>query len=212
MNHPRPLAVLIAVLAAGVAAGCGPKRIQSVARSGDTAIVLLPDPGDGAVGRATVSNSVGGTELVGAREFTTVVTNQAPTPVTALSEADVQRIFGGALSALPPAVQKFVLFFRFESDELTDESRALVPQILAAVKDRPFPEVAVVGHTDTTGPAAVNIELGLRRANAIRALLVAAGVDAAVIEAISHGEADLLVKTADEVLEPRNRRVEITVK
>jgi outer membrane protein OmpA-like peptidoglycan-associated protein len=212
MNRPRPLAVLIAALAAGVAAGCGPKRIQSVARPGDTTVALLPDPGDGAVGRATVSNPAGATELVGARETATVSLNRAPTAVTAISEADVQRIFGGALSALPPAAQNFVLFFRFESDELTDESRALVPQIMAAVKGRPFPEVAVVGHTDTTGTAAANIELGLRRANAIRAILIAAGIDASVIETTSHGEADLLVKTADAVLEPRNRRVEITVK
>jgi outer membrane protein OmpA-like peptidoglycan-associated protein len=212
MNPPRPLAVLIAALAAGLAAGCGPKRIQSVARPGDTVIVLLPDPGDGTVGRATVSNSAGATELVGAREFTTVSPNRAPTAVTAISEADVQRIFGGALSALPPASQQFVLFFRFESDELTDESRAMVPQILAAVRGRPFPEVAVVGHTDTTGTAAGNIELGLRRANAIRTILIAAGIDDALIEVTSHGEADLLVKTADEVLEPRNRRVEITVR
>jgi outer membrane protein OmpA-like peptidoglycan-associated protein len=212
MNHPRPLAVLIAALAAGVAAGCGPKRIRSAPLPGDTVVVLLPDPADGAVGRATVSNSAGTTELVGAREFTTVSPNKTPTAITAISEADVQRIFGGALSALPPASQQFVLFFRFESDELTDESRALVPQILAAVKGRPFPELAVVGHTDTTGTAAGNIELGLRRANAIRTILIAAGVDAAVIEVSSHGEADLLVKTADEVLEPRNRRVEITVK
>jgi outer membrane protein OmpA-like peptidoglycan-associated protein len=212
MNRPRPLAVLIAVLAAGVAAGCGPKRIRSVARSGDTVIVLLPDPADGAVGRAIVSNSVGSTELVGAREFTTVSTNLAPTAVTAISEAEVQRIFGGALSALPPASQQFVLFFRFESDELTEESRAMVPQILAAAKGRPFPDVAVVGHTDTTGTAAGNIELGLRRANAIRTILIAAGIDAALIEVTSHGEADLLVKTADDVLESRNRRVEITVR
>ena len=105
-----------------------------------------------------------------------------------------------------------MLFFRFESDELTDESRALIPRVLQAVKGRPFPDVAVVGHTDTTGTAASNIELGLRRANAIRSLLVAAGVDAAVIEVTSHGEADLLVKTADEVLEPRNRRVDIAVR
>jgi outer membrane protein OmpA-like peptidoglycan-associated protein len=212
MNRPRPLAVLIAALAAGVAAGCGPKRIQSVARPGDTTVTLLPGPGDGAVGRAIVSNAAGGTELVEARETTTVSLNRAPAAVTVISEADVQRIFAGALSALPPAAQNFVLFFRFESDELTDESRALLPQIMAAVKGRPFPEVAVVGHTDTTGTAAANIELGLRRANAIRVLLIAAGIDASVIETTSHGEADLLVKTADSVLEPRNRRVEITVK
>jgi outer membrane protein OmpA-like peptidoglycan-associated protein len=62
------------------------------------------------------------------------------------------------------------------------------------------------------GTAASNIELGLRRANAIRSVLIDAGVDAALIEATSHGEADLLVKTTDEVPEPRNRRVNITVK
>ena len=110
------------------------------------------------------------------------------------------------------APQHFILFFRFESDELTDESRAVLPQVLRAVKNRPVPEVAVVGHTDTMGTAASNIELGLRRANAIRSVLIDAGVDAALIEATSHGEADLLVKTTDEVPEPRNRRVDITVK
>jgi len=93
-----------------------------------------------------------------------------------------------------------------------DESRGLLPQILQAVKDRPFPDVAVVGHTDTTGTPAGNKELGLRRANAIRTRLVTAQVAASLIEVTSHGEADLLINTADEVLEPRNRRVEITVR
>jgi outer membrane protein OmpA-like peptidoglycan-associated protein len=37
-------------------------------------------------------------------------------------------------------------------------------------------------------------------------------MDASMIEVTSHGEADLLVKTADQVLEARNRRVEITVR
>jgi len=58
----------------------------------------------------------------------------------------------------------------------------------------------------------VNFELGLRRATAIRTRLIEAGVAAAMIEVSSHGEADQLVKTADEVAEPRNRRVEITVR
>jgi len=113
---------------------------------------------------------------------------------------------------MPPAPAQFNLFFRFESEELTDASRALLPQIMDAVTSRPFPEVAVVGHTDTTGPAAVNFELGLRRANTIRSLLVAAGIDRSMISVSSHGETDLLVKTADEVAEPNNRRVDITVR
>jgi outer membrane protein OmpA-like peptidoglycan-associated protein len=212
MNHPRPCAVLIATLAAGLVMGCGPQRIRTAERPGQDLVVLLPDPGDGTIGRAVVSNQAGAVDLTAARESTSVSLNQPPAPVTVMSQAEVRRLFGDALSALPPAPQHFILFFRFESDELTDESRAVLPQVLRAVKNRPVPEVAVVGHTDTMGTAASNIELGLRRANAIRSVLIDAGVDAALIEATSHGEADLLVKTTDEVPEPRNRRVDITVK
>jgi outer membrane protein OmpA-like peptidoglycan-associated protein len=212
MNSGKLAAVLIASLAAGVASGCGPKRIRTSARSGQTLVALLPDPDDGTVGRAVVSNSSGSANLGAARESVSMSPNQAPGPVTVMAEADVVRLFGDALSALPAAPQHFTLYFRFESDELTDESRALLGQILPAVKARPFPDVVVIGHTDTTGTRASNIELGLKRADAIRVSLIAAGIDASVIEVTSNGEADLLVKTADEVLEPRNRRVEITVR
>lgn len=212
MIAARPCAVLIATVAAGLVWGCGPRRVQTQPRPGQDLVVLLPDSDDGAVGRAVVSTPAGSTELAAARESTIVSQNKPPAPVIVMSEADAQRQFGGALSALPPPAQHFTLYFRFESDELTDESRALLPQILQAVKDRPFPDVAVVGHTDTTGTPAGNFELGLRRANAIRNRLVAAQVAASLIEATSHGEADLLITTANEVLEPRNRRVEITVR
>jgi len=213
MNRRRPLAVLIAVLVAGSMWACGPRRIRPDARpAAQDRVVLLPDPDDGAVGRAVVSNPAGSVNLAAARASTVVSENQAPAPVTIMTEVEAQRLFGDVLTALPPAAQHFILYFRFESEELTEESRALLPQILQAVRGRPFPDVAVIGHTDTTGTQAGNFELALRRANSIRARLVDAGVSPSLIEVTSHGEADLLVKTADEVLEPRNRRVEITVR
>ena len=212
MNRPRPLAVLIAIVATGLVWGCGPRRVRTQARPGQDLVVLLPDPGDGTVGRAVVSSPAGAVELAAARESTLVSRDKPLAPVVVMSEADAQQLFGSALSALPPAAERFTLYFRFESDELTDESRALVPQILQSVKGRPFPDVAVIGHTDTTGTPAGNFELGLRRANAIRRTLIGAQVPASMIEATSHGEADLLIKTGDEVLEPRNRRVEITIR
>ena len=212
MNSARLIPVLIATLAAGAVSGCGPKRIRTPARSGQDLVVLLPDPGDGTVGRAVVSNASGGANLAAARESVSVSPNKPPGPVTVMTEAEVTRIFGDALSSLPAAPQHFTLFFRFESDELTDQSRTLLGQILGAVKGRPFPDVVVIGHTDTTGTRASNIELGLKRADAIRSSLIDAGIDASLIEVTSNGEADLLVKTADGVLEPRNRRVDITVR
>jgi outer membrane protein OmpA-like peptidoglycan-associated protein len=52
----------------------------------------------------------------------------------------------------------------------------------------------------------------MKRALTVRALLVEAGLDPALIEVSSLGESDLLVKTPDDTPEPRNRRVDITVR
>jgi outer membrane protein OmpA-like peptidoglycan-associated protein len=46
----------------------------------------------------------------------------------------------------------------------------------------------------------------------VRNLLVAAGLDGSTIETTSVGELDPLVKTPDETPEPRNRRVDISVR
>lgn len=212
MTSARPIVIVLATLAAALVMACGGKRIAGPSRPGQDLIVLLPDSESGSTGRARVSNQSGSVDLDAQRDATHVAANQPPGPIRTLSEADVKRIFGDALSALPPAPRRFTLYFRFESDELTDESRALVPEIRTTVKERLVPDVAVVGHTDTTGASEANVKLGLERAMTVRNLLVGAGLDASSIEVTSHGEADLLIQTADQTLEPRNRRVEIAVR
>ena len=213
MASRRPL--LLPILAGALAAlgtACGPKHVAGPARPGQALVALLPDSDTGATGRALVSSAVGSADLAAERDATLATTNRGPGPVTTLSKADVDRFFGEALAALPRAPGHFTLYFQFESNQLTGESRALVPQILRAVKDRSDPEVAIVGHTDTMGTSAANVELGLKRAMMVRALLVNAGLDPSVIEVTSHGEGNPLVRTPDETPEPRNRRVEISVR
>jgi outer membrane protein OmpA-like peptidoglycan-associated protein len=141
-----------------------------------------------------------------------VSSDRRPAAVTVMSESDVNRLFGEALAALPPPARHFTLYFRFESDELTDDSRALLPEVLETVKHHVVPDVAVVGHTDTMGAKRANVALGLKRATMVRDLLIRAGLDRTLIEATSHGETDLLVRTANDTAEPRNRRVEISVR
>jgi outer membrane protein OmpA-like peptidoglycan-associated protein len=221
MNRARLAGLLGTTLAAALLSGCGPKQVNTPQPAVDpktaTLVMLLPDDGGGGTGRATVSSKSGSgkpgsVDLARAREATIVGINRPPTRVTAMSEEDVTRQFGSLLSTLPPAAQHFTLYFRFESDELTAEGRALIPEILAAVKQRPAPEVVVTGHTDTTGTSASNFELGLKRGATVRTLLADAGLDPSSIEVTSHGEAELLVRTPDNTYEPRNRRVEITIK
>jgi outer membrane protein OmpA-like peptidoglycan-associated protein len=52
----------------------------------------------------------------------------------------------------------------------------------------------------------------MKRATMVRALLADAGLDPTSVELASHGEAALLVQTPDDTYEPRNRRVEITIR
>lgn len=210
MRKTRQGALLVAALAA-LTAACGTKRAPTTVDRGQTLVVLLPDPETQTTGRATVWHKTGSADLDGERKAAVSSQNRLG-PVRKLSADDVERLFGEALSALPPEPRSFTLYFKFESDELTDESVQLVPTILAVVKQRSDPEVAVVGHTDRMGPPKANVELGMKRAAFVGKLLVAAGLDARTIELVSHGEAALLVRTPDETPEPRNRRVEITVR
>ena len=203
--------VVVLVIAAGLTMACGAYRSRTQQPKGQTTVVLLPES-DGSVGRATVSNPSGTVELGTARASTLVPTGAAPGAVTEMSEADVKRLFGAALAAQPPAPAHFTLYFQFDSDELTEESRKLVSEVQQALKAYPAPQVTVVGHTDTTGAAETNIELGLRRANVVRMRLIEAGLDGSAIDVTSHGEATPLVPTADDVSEPKNRRVDITVR
>jgi outer membrane protein OmpA-like peptidoglycan-associated protein len=209
MTFARRVLILV-IIAAGLQVACG-LRSRTQQRKGESTVVLLAEP-DGTVGRASVSNPSGSVELATERAMTRVTAGAAPAPVTEMSAADVQRIFGAALAAQPPAPAHFTLYFQFDSDELTDESRKLVTSVQSAVKTYPAPQVTVVGHTDTVGAATANIGLGLRRANVARTRLIDAGLDASAITVTSHGEATPLVPTGDEVSEPRNRRVEITVR
>jgi OOP family OmpA-OmpF porin len=68
----------------------------------------------------------------------------------------------------------------------------------------------IEGHTDTVGASDVNQTLSENRAATVVDYLVQRfGVDRARLEAIGRGESDPLVRTGDEVAEPRNRRVQI---
>jgi outer membrane protein OmpA-like peptidoglycan-associated protein len=204
--------VLVVVAALGPAVACAARRTG--AAPGPSTVVLLADPDAGTLGRATVTSVAGaGTvELEANRAATTVTGRQPPAPPAPIDDKTLETVFGETLASLPQAPQTFTLYFRLESDELTDESRRVLPDVLQAVAARPAPEVGVVGHTDTTGATRSNYALGLDRANAVRTLLVGVGVEASLIDVSSHGESELRIQTADDVLEPRNRRVEIMVR
>lgn len=211
MTSARRSGIWLTMAALSFATACGPKRISLPAREGQTLAVLLPDADTDSTGAASVSNPFGSVDLAEERDAALATAGRPPV-LGKVSPEDVTNIFGHALSALPPPPVRFTLFFRFESDALTDQSQALIPDILAAVRAHAVQDVVVIGHTDTMGSQQANFALGLKRAMMVRNLLVDAGLDGSTIDVTSIGELDLLVKTPDETPEPRNRRVDIAVR
>ena len=214
-SWPRRASYVALIAAAVLAAACAGKHVTSAVPPtppAPTLIALLPDPETGVTGKIQVGNEFGGLPVATPRGATLVKPNAAPLPVRQLSEEEVTSIFGAALDALPPAPRHFTLYFEFDADTLTEESSRQISEVLAAVRRLPVPEVVVIGHTDTMGDAKANVVLGMKRAMSVRNVLVAAGIAPEMIQVASHGERDLLIKTRDNTPEPRNRRVEISVR
>jgi len=127
------------------------------------------------------------------------------------SPDEVQERFGAALAARPLRPRSYVLHFA-GGNELTPESQAEFVKVRGEIVERAAAEVMVIGHTDRVGSVQANDALSLQRAEAVRALLVEAGIPADKLEVAGRGEREPLLPTADEVAEAKNRRVEINVR
>jgi len=177
-----------------------------------TVVVLIPDE-EGKVGQVSVATAGGEQTLSEAGQATEVAAEgAAPSAPQVMSQGEIDKTFGAALSAAPTAPPRFSLYFGSDSDELKPESSVIIPDIKAAIDKRASCYIAIIGHTDRMGDEAYNVQLSLRRANKARSELMKLGVDDQCMEVLSYGEQDPVVPTADNVSEPRNRRVEVLVR
>jgi len=199
-----PVAVLL------LAAACATAPKPAPPPSLDT-IVLLPDD-QGKTGAIVVSSAGVERRLDRPGETVTVESGSPPGLPSVMSGQEVQAIAGPALAALPKPPARFILYFYHDSVELTTKSEALLQKVLVTIRDRAPVDVSVVGHTDTVGKKEYNYDLSMKRARAVASILLANGVDPSVLDITSHGKDNPLVPTGDQVPEPRNRRVEITVR
>jgi len=124
----------------------------------------------------------------------------------------VQQEFGAAIAGMPQAPASFTLYFLTGSDDFTEQSTAVIADLLEQTRSRPFPEITVIGHTDLAGNDAENDALSLQRADKVRDMLVALGIPKESIRAVARGAREPVVATEPGVHEPRNRRVEVSVR
>ena len=102
-----------------------------------------------------------------------------------------------------------IINFPTNSAEIPTISKSLLQKAAANIKQLPAGTVIEIGgYTDNTGDPAANLQLSQQRAEAVRAVLVAAGVDTSMLVAKGYGSASPVA--GNDTLEGRfrNRRIE----
>ena len=174
--------------------------------------MLATHPENGALGAATVTTPQGSVPLTRAGEGVRVMLGSPPPAPAIVPDAEIQRIFGEALAAMPPPARATCSTSTWAPTPSRPIRGHSCPRSSRPCSARTRPDVSIVGHTDSTDTAAANVALGLRRAGLVRDLLLAAGLGPDLVEVASHGEANPVVPTPDNTAEALNRRVEVTVR
>ena len=178
-----------------------------VAKPANETVTVVPSRDDGHIGTVVVQR--GSERRVLNQAYATTRNGDA---VTITAETQIRDAFGPALRAMPAQPTIFTLYFITGTDELTDESKADLQRILESLKQRPVPDVLVIGHTDTAGEYRGNDKLSATRAETVKGFLIGIGIPAERIQTSGRGEREPIVPTADDTDEPLNRRVEINVR
>jgi outer membrane protein OmpA-like peptidoglycan-associated protein len=112
------------------------------------------------------------------------------------------------MPALEPL--KYVVYFDFDKAELDTTGKMVLAEACKAA-EKMGATVKIAGNADRAGSDEYNQFLSEMRADAVKKLMVADGMDVQMIEASAYGEKNPAVMTDDGVPEAANRRVEILV-
>ena len=181
----------------------------------ETLVVVVPSRHDGHIGAVVVTRGENHELLNTAYASAATTGSSDRIRHAALKPRELEefrKTFAAASDALPQRVETYKLYFVLSSEALTPESNEILQTVLDEVATRAAAEVIVTGHSDTLGTQEANIALSLRRAERVKELIVARGVDPKLITTLGKGKTDLEVVTGEAVDEVRNRRVEITVR
>lgn len=174
-------------------------------------VVVVPSA-DGHVGTVVVERDGERVVLNEAYASSHIAGTSGPR-LTRVPEQEVRAAFVETLAALPARPMSFLLYFITGTDILTEDSKVELARMLEELRRRPVGDIFVIGHTDRVGSVEDNDSLSLLRAERVKADLVSQGIaDERRVRAAGRGEREPIVHTDDGIDEPRNRRVEISVR
>jgi outer membrane protein OmpA-like peptidoglycan-associated protein len=134
--------------------------------------------------------------------------------VLAVTPGGLNEQVGGFLAgteATPRTFQFDRLNFNTSASDIRTEDQGDLDQMAQILQAYPNSRIRVVGYADARGSTPANQQLGLARANAVKAALTAKGVAAERVETASGGESDPVETNATTGGQAENRRTEVII-
>ncbi len=125
----------------------------------------------------------------------------------------VEIIEGDATGLVTTIVIPTSVLFAFDSTEVTADGKSSIDEQRRTVRPelKQAFEVAIIGHTDSTGDPSYHLDLSKRRAQAVAEHLISVGVAPEKLRILGRGENEPIASNDTAEGRARNRRVEIVV-
>jgi len=119
----------------------------------------------------------------------------------------------GCPDEVPAPVKKFTgvvkgINFRRNSADIKASSFPLLKEAVSVFKEYPTLRVEISGHTSDEGKRDFNMKLSRKRAEAVKAFLVSAGIDESRIGTVGHGPDKPIADNETKEGKEKNRRIE----
>lgn len=109
----------------------------------------------------------------------------------------------------PAACDPFTIFFDSGSAAIPARYEQTIDNIVFAARETHSYQIRIEGHADSSGSSSYNLKLSGRRAESVKAALIAKGFPKQGIVTSARGESNAFVETPNGAPEPENRVVTV---
>ena len=103
------------------------------------------------------------------------------------------------------------ILFDIDKTYVKPDAQNSLNQLAVSLQNNPQTNILIVGHTDSTGTAAHNMNLSVRRAKAVKSFLAQQGVGGSRLTTQGKGETEPIALNSTIEGRAQNRRVEIVI-